>query len=266
MENQSDPETLNFYRRVLETLNDAGVPFLVGGAYALNVYAHVSRNTKDLDLFIRRSDFDQVSAALERVGFSIELTFPHWLGKAHFNGDFIDIIFNSGNGIAEVDDRWFEHASHHDILGIPALLSPVEEMIWSKAFIMERERYDGADVVHLLQACAAQLDWQRLLDRFGDHWRVLLTHFILFGFVYPAGRNAIPVWVMDELIGRLREEVHAPPPAGAVCYGTLLSREQYLPDLNQAGYRDARLTDASTMTAKDAEIWTEAIKKNREKE
>jgi hypothetical protein len=28
----------------------------------------------------------------------------------------------------------------------------VEEMVWQKAFIMERERFDGADVVHLIQA------------------------------------------------------------------------------------------------------------------
>ena len=37
---------------------------------------------------------------------------------------------------------------------MPGPLIPAEEMIWSKAFIMERERYDGADVAHILRACA----------------------------------------------------------------------------------------------------------------
>ena len=62
--------------------------------------------------------------------------------------------------------------------------------------------------------------------RFGDHWRVLLSHLILFGFVYPDKRENVPAWVMDELIRRLGGE-----PARTdndVCYGTLLSREQYL--------------------------------------
>ena len=34
---------------------------------------------------------------------------------------------------------------------MPALVVPAEEMIWSKAFIQERERFDGADIHHLLR-------------------------------------------------------------------------------------------------------------------
>ena len=34
-------------------------------------------------------------------------------------------------------------------------LCPPEEIIWSKSFIMERERFDGADINHLLRICAA---------------------------------------------------------------------------------------------------------------
>ena len=76
-------------------------------------------------------------------------------------------------------------------------------MIWSKAFIQERERFDGADVIHLLRETGPSLDWPRLLMRFGDHWRVLLSHLILFGFVYPDKRQNVPAWVMDELMRRL---------------------------------------------------------------
>lgn len=34
------------------------------------------------------------------------------------------------------------------------------------------------------------LDWSRLARRFGQHWRVLPSHLILFGCIYPtsAGR------------------------------------------------------------------------------
>ena len=105
------------------------------------------------------------------------MTFPHWLGKAYNPGprDFIDVIFSSGSGIAVVDDAWFTHSvPEAEVLGIPRGCVPAEEMIWSKAFIMERERYDGNDVAHLLHARAAELDWSRVLRRFGPHWRVLL--------------------------------------------------------------------------------------------
>jgi len=42
-------------------------------------------------------------------------------------------------------------------------------MIWSKAFIMERDRYDGADIAHIIRTCGKGLDWSRLLHRFGSH-------------------------------------------------------------------------------------------------
>ena len=53
-----------------------------------------------------------------------------------------------------------------------------------------------------------------------------------------------------------------PPPTErpAVCRGTLLSREQYLVDLEQLGYRDGRLDDPVVrMTAEDVARWTAAI-------
>ena len=125
-----------------------------------------------------------------------------------------------------------------NVLGVIVRLSPVEEMIWSKAFIQERERFDGADVLHLLRETGPSLDWPRLLMRFGDYWRVLLSHLILFGFVYPDKRQNVPAWVMEELIRRL--SVSRPNLQNDVCYGTLLSREQYLHDIERWKYRDSR--------------------------
>src|SRR5215475_4294406 len=57
-------------------------------------------------------------------------------------------------------------------------LLPTRRNTLSKSYVMERERYDGADIVHLLHACSAQFDWHRLLERFGAHWRVLLNYLI----------------------------------------------------------------------------------------
>ncbi len=251
--------TRRFYRTVLETLNDAGVDYMVGGAYAFHCYTGIRRDTKDLDIFIRRDDFRRVSDALGEAGYVTELTYPHWLGKIRSNGDLIDLIFNSGNGVAEVDDVWFEHAPEVDVLDIPVRICPVEENIWSKAFILERERYDGADIAHLLHACARTLDWHRLMHRFAPHWRVLLSHLILFGFIYPAERNLVPDWVMQALLTQLQQELHTPPPPHPVCGGTLLSREQYLVDVQEQGYLDARLEPLGSMTREQTKIWTDAI-------
>ena len=124
-----DPGTAAFYRDVLQVLSAAEVPFLVGGAYALFACTAVQRGTKDLDLFIRRDDYPRAAQALERAGHRTELTYPHWLAKVRDNGDLIDLIFNSGNGVAEVDDAWFAHATEAAMLGVAVKLPPVEEMV-----------------------------------------------------------------------------------------------------------------------------------------
>jgi hypothetical protein len=256
-----DAETA-FYRDVLQALNASRVPVLVGGAYALAIYTGIERNTKDFDVFLRRADFDRALQVLAAAGYDAALKFPHWLGKARAGPFCVDLIFNSGNGLTCVDDTWFEHAVDAEVLEVPVKLVPVEEMIWSKAFIMERERYDGADVAHLLRARADALDWPRLLDRFGPHWRVLLSHLVLFGFVYPGERARIPAPVMDLLLGRMRGESETPAPDAALCRGTLVSREQYLHDVEREGYVDARLPPCGTMSVQDISTWTEAIEES----
>lgn len=258
--NGDDHVAIAFYHEVMQALKNAGIPFLVGGAYALSYYTGVSRYTKDLDVFIMRRDYERISEALRQAGYATELLYPHWLAKACFKEDFVDLIFSSGNGIAEVDEGWFERAPAVEVLDVPVRICAVEETIWSKAFIMERERYDGADIAHLLRARAESIDWHRLLNRFLPHWRVLLSHLTLFGFVYPAHRDLIPQWLMEDLIERLRQEISAPAPDRRICAGTLLSREQYLTDVGEQGYQDARIRPLGNMTEKEATIWTQAIR------
>ncbi len=248
-----------FYRHLLQTLQAHGVPFLIGGAFSFAHFTGIRRPTKDLDLFIRQRDWPELERLAHGLGYHAELAFSHWLGKVHDHSGFVDVIFNSGNGLSPVDDGWFDNACDALVLGVPVKLAPAEESLWTKAFIMERERYDGADVAHLLHACALRLDWQRLLARFEPHWRVLLSHLVLFGFIYPGERTLIPRWLMDELMQRLRTETHEPPPCTLQCAGTLLSREQYLPDVAQHGYEDPRLAGPGTMTPTDVAVWTDAI-------
>jgi hypothetical protein len=120
---------------------------------------------------------------------------------------------------------------------------------------MERERFDGADVLHLIHSRGRQLDWARLLSRFGADWRVLLSHLILFGFVYPNDRESIPANVLRTLTDRLRDEPSGPE---RLCRGPLLSRTQYLADTEEWGYADARLEPPGGMTKEQAAVWTDA--------
>jgi hypothetical protein len=139
-----------------------------------------------------------------------ERAHPHWLAQLYSGDAFVDLIFGSGNGVATVDDLWFEHSVAGTALDLPVHLCPPEEMIWSKAFIRERERCDAADVAHLERARSRQMDWARLLRRFGPLWRLLLAHLMLFTFIYPTEAEAIPADVLSELLARLpADSAHA---------------------------------------------------------
>lgn len=244
-----------FYGSVLKALNHHRVPFLVAGTYAFERYTGFTRGTKDLDLFIVEEDWPHVVTALEGFGLRTELTFSHWLGKAEDGRHLVDFVFAGGNGLVRVDQDWFPNALHAEIHGEPVRVCPPEEIVWSKAFVMERERFDGADVLHIIRTMGERLDWTRLLWRFGPQWPVLLAHLVLFDFVYPDEPAAVPVWVRKELGGRYQ----APPAQRAgVCRGTLLSRTQYLVDVTEWGYRDARRLPDGNMTDEQIAVWTRA--------
>jgi hypothetical protein len=262
------PETLSFYRTVLDGLLERDIPFLIGGAYAMAHHARIERHTRDLDLFVMRETLPAIEQAARELGFTAEEFSPHWLWKITTEVGYVDLIWSSGNGAAPVDHGWFVHSVPSHVFGIPVRLIPAEEMIWSKAYIQERERFDGADIAHILLESAERLDWERVLERFGPHWRVLLEHLIAFGFIYPSQRHSIPPFVMRELISRLQDET-APARAGesapasadeepedGLCGGTLLSRLQYLIDVRERGWRDARLEPAGAMTQEQIDEWS----------
>jgi hypothetical protein len=259
-------ETYFFYRQVIGILNRNFVPFLLGGGFAFEFYTRTGRSTKDMDIFVAQKNVQRVFEALDNAGFLTELTFPHWLGKVFHGELFIDLIFSSGNGLCDVDDIWFEHAVPGQVFGFPIKFCPVEEMIWSKAFIMERERYDGGDIAHLLLKCGHRLSWNHLVNRFGSHWRVLLSHLLLFGYIYPSERLLVPPTILRGLLDQLNREIDTTNTANLACQGPLLSRTQFRVDIEKLGYKDARLPPEGKMSVEEAVLWTEAAEAKAENE
>ncbi|HEY2585097.1 MAG TPA: nucleotidyltransferase family protein [Tepidisphaeraceae bacterium] len=264
---QLDPATCQFYLRTLEILDAAQIPYCVAGAYALAAYTRIVRHTKDLDVFLRRKDLARARRAFEAAGFRTEATHPHWLAKV-FADDaaadaFVDLIFRAASGIWEVDDEWVNHTELGPVVGRTAPLIPPEELIWSKAMVMERNRFDGADIAHVIQARGKQFDWERLLRRARGHEGILLGHLAFYQYIYPCDAKNLPDRVMQELFRRMREARAHPPQSadgGLVCRGTVVSWDQYLFDINEHGMLDGRLAPWGNLTPDEIEQWTEADK------
>ena len=246
---EGDTSFLN--REALEHLNGGRAPYLVGGTLGCQVHtgAHgTNARTAYLELFVREADRRRVLDLLRERSWDAIGDVSHWLTKARRGDSVIDVSCGSANGIARVDDLWFTHSVPGRVLDVETRLVPVEEMIWSKAFTMDKCRFEGADVAHLLLMQAGRISWDRLLWRFGRHWRVLLGHLMFFGYVYPERRTLVPAALVDTLLVLLRheqDESDAGLANGAAdqptCRGTLLSRDQYRIDVDVWGFRDARL-------------------------
>lgn len=234
-------EEKQVFRKALRGLNSARVPYAIGGAFAVFHYCGIWRDTKDLDVFVTPEHKEKALEVLANLGYDTWTKHEPWLAKATHDPYFVDIIYGLGNWMAPVDDVWIERATRGAFLRIPVYFAPAEEIIWAKAFIASRERYDGGDVNHIIQGTKGDLDWMRLMDRFKDHWEVLLSALVMFRYVYPSHRDYVPNWVMRELAAKLHRSVAEPWVGGKICRGPLLDGiGTYSVDVEQMGYRDAR--------------------------
>jgi hypothetical protein len=227
----------DFYREALQLITQNDIPFLLGGAFAMREYTGIYRDTKDLDVFCRPRDYIRILKCFEEQGFRTEVTDVRWLAKV-FKGDFfVDVIFNTVNNICTVDDSWFERAPTKEVFGVPVkILSPVE-LVWCKIYVQNRERFDGADVNHILLKLGHDFDYKGLLARMEPHWQLLLSQIINFQFVYPAERDYIPRWLFDDLMARAQEVYDVPAPVEKVCRGPIIDQTQYHTDIKEWDYK-----------------------------
>jgi hypothetical protein len=233
-----EPGARSFYADCLRSLCRSGLPFLLGGTYALNVHTGLDRETKDVDVFCRPGDYPRILGHFAREGYQTTVEDPRWLAKVRRGVLFADIIFNASFGGAPITDVWFEHAVSARIHGSDVRVLSPTELIWSKALVQSRERYDGADVAHVILRRHDAVDWRRLLSHMDGYWEVLLAHLMLFRFVYPSEAGAIPAWLMKELLSRADQHRDLPTPLGRVCRGRILSRADYVVDVTEWGFAD----------------------------
>ena len=227
-----------FYADALRELSKLGLPFLLGGTYALSVYTGITRATKDLDIFCKPSDYTSILQHFKRLGYAVEIEDERWIAKVFRGEHFFDLIFASWHGAMPVSDRWFDHAPRVEIFGMPVRVIAPTELFWSKAFVQLRHRYDGADIVHLILKQLERIDWRRLLDYMDLHWEVLLVHLLNFRWAYPSERDHVPRWLMDELLGRLERQLDLPPPRVKICRGRMFSPIDYEPAVREWGFGD----------------------------
>ena len=228
-----------FYSEVIRLMVESEIPFLLSGTYALACYTEISRPTKDVDVFVTAGDCLKMLAFFKERGFEIQMVDERWLARICRGELFVDAIFNMPTAQTHVTEEWFENAPYAHIFDVRVRLVPPTELIWSKIFVQDRYRYDGADVAHMILKRHDEIDWRRLLNRMEMYWEVLLMAVLNFRFVYPSERNLVPRWLFDELVDRLRDQADVPTPGMKVCRGRIFSPRDYAIDVAEWGFSEA---------------------------
>ena len=225
-------EQATLFREVLMALEEKQFPYAVSGAFALRAHTGICRFTKDLDLFMTAKTSCEVFPYLREHGFDCEVRDPVWLAKARKGEFFVDLITGMSNGVIVVEDSWIERATPVVVYGVKTRVLAPEELVASKIFVAKRERFDGADIAHVIYGTYGSFDWERELQLVGEHWEMLLWSLLLFRYVYPAQTHYVPDAVWRKLLRRLETQISRPHP-DAKFRGSLVDENMFAIDLNE---------------------------------
>jgi|SRR5882672_367286 len=231
----ADQERL--YRDVLRLLVEHRVPHAVSGAFALHEHTGVRRPAKDLDIFVTSETASLALELLSSYDFRCELCDPVWLAKAYRDDFFVDFITGMSNAALTVTDSWIARSRPATILGVPTRILAAEELLASKMFVVRRERFDGADIAHIIYATSGQVDWSRILELADGHWEILLWNLVLFQYIYPAQSHYVPLLVWTQLVNRLMLRILNPDPR-ARFRGSLVDENMFAIDVKEWGLDD----------------------------
>jgi len=232
--NGGDP----FYAEVLKILKESKFSFLVAGGFAVNALTGLRRPTKDFDIFVKAGDYPKILNKFTSLGYRTQVHDERWIAKIFKGKYYVDMIFGSSNLVAPVNDDWFRETKTAKIFNYEVQIPSVTDLIRSKVFIQNRERFDGSDVAHLILLKHQEINWERLLCDMEQYWEVLLMHLLNFRFIYPSERERIPSWLLRELISRLEHQFELPTPKMKVCRGRMFSVADYTPDVTELGFAD----------------------------
>ena len=191
------------YSRVLKAAKARGIPFAMSGGFTFSFYTGLWRNTKDMDLCVQPHDREAAIEATREAGlhdlYDEKPYDREWIYRSTIDGIIVDIIWQHANYRAKVDEDWVLRGPEVTIYGETLRLIAAEELIWSKVFVVQRERCDWPDIVNTLYSAGASMDWERLIGRFQRDEPLLASVLLLFGWLAPGRARTFPEWIWPRL-------------------------------------------------------------------
>jgi hypothetical protein len=204
---QLTPAERTLFGATLRRLRARRIPILLAGGYVFSHYSGLWRGTKDLDFLVGEADFVRSIEVLQGLGlrdyYEVETYDRSWIYRAYQPTGgaplIVDAIYRFPNRVDAVDASWFARGVPGQFAGEAVRFVAPEDLIWMKLFIVQRERCDWPDLLNIIRGQRGQLDWEHLLRRAGEHWRLLGALVDVYDWLSPRERDFIPDGFRAEL-------------------------------------------------------------------
>lgn len=204
-------EQWRIYKEVIAEARKRELRFAVGGGLAAMTYAGQWRNTKDIDLYVLPQDAQRMIEVATNLGladyYQVQPYDRKWIYRSYREDTIVDIMWAMANQRAQVDERWLNGPEVEAGGERFRLLAPEEEM-WSKLYVLQRDRCDWLDALNLIYGVGPELDWRRLIARLAEDAALLRGVLSLFAWIAPDRARELPEWLWREL------EMNAPGAGG----------------------------------------------------
>jgi hypothetical protein len=149
-------------KRAAAALNQAGIPFLLGGSLAS--WARGGPETRhDLDLMIKPQDAERALEALTDAEMRAERPPEEWLVKAWDGDTLVDLIY-CPKGLP-MDDDVIARGEELSVLGLEIRVMALEDVMATKLMALSEHslRYEG--LLQIARALREQIDWHAVRER-----------------------------------------------------------------------------------------------------
>jgi predicted nucleotidyltransferase len=149
-------------KRVVSALDEADVPFLIGGSLAS--WARGGPDAAhDLDVMVRPDDARRAQQALVQAGMRAEDPPETWLLKAWDGEVLVDLIHHPAG--LTVDDELMERADLVNVAAMDFRVMAIEDVLYTKLNALNEHYLDFSSLLQIARAVREQVDWDHLRER-----------------------------------------------------------------------------------------------------
>ena len=157
-----DPDFVKTLKEAAAALRDAGIPFLLGGGFA--VWAHGgTESDHDIDFLVKPEDADRALDALAEAGLRPERPPEPWLYKAYQGDILVDLIFAPAG--LEVTDELIERGNELEVQAHSMKVMRPDDVLVTKLMAMNEHSLNYESCLEIARSLREQIDWDYVRAR-----------------------------------------------------------------------------------------------------